>query len=244
MVFITMKLFIPVISYNHMCHTSYMFSLMRLVLVLKEVNINVTLFPIVFDSLINRARNAAVAYFLSGDYTHILFIDSDIEFSPEDVLKLIMAKEKVIGGAYAQKWLNVDKLKQVFSTQPVPDKPLELCTNHSVHLKDNNSTKAKVDYLTTGFMLIDKEVFLDLIKQYPERQYRNDIDGYMGANPNNFYNFFCVEINPETKRFESEDYGFCRLWKKINGDIYVVPDITLTHYGWYGYSINLKRSLE
>jgi len=240
-----MKLFIPVISYNHTCHTSYMFSLMRLVLVLKELSINVTLFPIVFESLVNRARNAAVAYFLSGDYTHILFIDSDIEFNPEDVLKLIMAKEKVVGGAYAQKWLNLDKIKKVFSSESIPDKPMELCTNHSVHLKTNEiSEKMNVDYLTTGFMLIDRDVFTRLMEHYPERQYRNDIDGYMGAEQNKFFNFFCVEINPETKRYESEDYGFCRLWKKINGNIFVIPDITLTHYGWYGYSVNLKRSLE
>lgn len=240
-----MKLFIPVICYNHMCHTSYMFSLMRLIIQLKEANINVTLFPIVFDSLVNRARNAAVAYFLSGDYTHLLFIDSDIEFSPDDVIKLILAKEKIVGGAYAQKWLNLDKMKQVFSSDKSIEKPMELCTNHSVHLKEMKiSEKSEVDYLTTGFMLIEKEVFTELIKHFPERQYRNDIDGYMGADQSKFYNFFCVEINPNTKRYESEDYGFCRLWKSIQGKIYVIPDITLTHYGWYGYSINLKRTLD
>ena len=242
-----MKLFIPVICYNHTCHTSYMFSLMRLVMALKDSNVPAQLFPIVFDSLVNRARNAAVAHFLSTDCTHLLFIDSDIEFSPEDVLKLIQSKERVIGGAYAQKWLNLQKVKDVFSKDPIPEKPFTLCTNHSVHFKfssEKDQPKVEVDYLTTGFMLIERSVFTELIKHYPGRKYTNDVDGYMSAHKDLFYNFFCVEINEDTNRFESEDYGFCRLWKNIQGHIYVIPDITLTHYGWFGYGCNLKHQLN
>ena len=243
-----MKLFIPVICYNHTCHTSYMFSLMRLVMFLKDSNIGAELFPIVFDSLVNRARNAAVAHFLSSDCTHLLFIDSDIEFTTEDVFKLIQSKERVIGGAYAQKWLNLEKLKETFSKDPIPEKPMTLCTNHSIHFKlsvsEKNLDKVEVDYLTTGFMLIERSVFTELIKHYPNRKYTNDVDGYMLADKQMFYNFFCVEINEDTNRFESEDYGFSRLWKNIGGHIYVIPDITLTHYGWFGYQCNLKDQLS
>ena len=245
-----MKLFIPVICYNHTCHTSYMFSLLKLIMTLKDSNISAELFPIVFDSLINRARNAAVAHFLSSNCTHLLFIDADIEFSPEDVFKLIQSKEKIVGGAYAQKWLNLNKIQSIFSKEPLPNKPFELCTNHSVHLTiqpDFNKelpNKIEVEYLTTGFMLIERSVFVDLIQHYPERKYTNDVDGYIGANKDLFYNFFCVEINENTNRFESEDYGFSRLWRTIGGKIYVIPDITLTHYGWLGYPCNLKNQLS
>jgi GT2 family glycosyltransferase len=220
---------------------------MRLVLALKDSNIAAQLFPIVFDSLVNRARNAATAHFLSSDCTHILFIDSDIEFNPEDVLKLIQCKERVVGGAYAQKWLNLQKVKETFSKDPVPEKPMTFCTNHSIHFtlpSDKDQTKIEVDYLTTGFMLIEHSVFTELIKKYPQRQYTNDVDGYMSADKNMFYNFFCVEINEDTNRFESEDYGFCRLWKSIGGHIYVIPDITLTHYGWFGFGCNLKHQIN
>lgn len=243
-----MKLFIPIICYNHTCHTSYMFSLLRLVMFLKDSNISAELFPIVFDSLVNRARNAAVAHFLSTDCTHLLFIDSDIEFSPGDVIKLIQSKERVVGGAYAQKWLNFDKVKDIFKRDPIPEKPLSLCTNHSIHFNlvssETNLDKIEVDYLTTGFMLIERYVFTELIKHYPNRKYKNDVDGYMSAHKDLFYNFFCVEINEDTNRFESEDYGFCRLWKNIGGHIYVIPDITLTHYGWFGYDCNLKHQMN
>ena len=102
----------------------------------------------------------------------------------------------------------------------------------------------EVDYLTTGIMLINKQVIERLIQKYPERQYINDIDGYMGANKDMFYNFFCVEVNEKTKRFESEDYGFCRLCKEIDEKIYVYTNSDVRHYGWFAYGINIKEELE
>jgi len=225
-----------------------MFSLMRLVMALKELQINATLFPIVFDSLVNRARNAALAYFMSGSYTHLLFIDSDIEFTPEDVLRLLASKKELIGAGYAQKWLNIEKIKRTFcGTGPLPAQPLDLCTNHSIHVsKEQDITQdiLEVEYLTTGFMLIQRSVIEKLFQAHPERKYQNDVDGYMGANQDYFYNLFCVEIHPVTKRFESEDYGFCRLWKGQGGKTHLYTNITLRHYGWFGYGTNVKDQLN
>lgn len=239
------RLFIPVICYNHTCHTAFMFSLLKLIMTLKDLKVYASIFPIGFDSLVNRARNAAVAHFMSGDFTHLLFLDADIEFQVEDIIKLLLAEEKLIGAAYAQKWLNISKLQQVFQQNPLPENPMHLCTNHSIHANITEVTeKIEVDYLTTGCMLIERSVIETLMNAYPERKYKNDIDGYFGANQELFYNLFGVEINSTTKRYESEDYCFCRLWKEQEGKVYVIPDVTLTHYGWYGYSINLKNQLE
>jgi hypothetical protein len=242
------RLFLPVICYNHLCHTAFMFSLMRLVLLLKNHGVPATLFPITFDSLVSRARNAAVAHFMSGDYTHLMFIDADIEFSPEDVLKLLATQQPVVSAAYPQKWLHLGKIGQVFSRTPVPENPLELCCVHSVHLEPPSPQSPLLPgllpatYCTTGFLMIQRPVIERMFQAYPERKYINDVDGYMGADSNMFYNLFTVEIHPETRRYESEDYGFSRLWKNIGGQIYILTDVSLKHYGWYGYAGNLHRS--
>ena len=221
-------------------------SLMRLMFFFRENNINATLMPITFESLISRARNAAVAHFLSDpDATHILFIDSDIAFSPQDVLKLFHVNQPVVAASYPQKWLNETKIKKVFTMPEVPTDPLALCTQLPVHFVQNQPIRAvmEAEYVATGFLLIQRQVFVDMMKAYPDRQYMNDIDGYMSADPKLFYDFFPVHIHPQTKRYESEDYGFSRLWREIGGKIWIATDITLNHHGWYAFKANAYRQL-
>lgn len=242
-----MKVFIPVISYNHTCNTEYMFSLIQLILNLRQHNIQTVLYPIVFDSLISRARNAAVAHFLSDpEATHLLFIDSDIEFKTEDVFALLMADKPVVCAAYAQKWLNLNSMKKVFSSQIEIPEPMQLATKTSVHLLPpaNPDYLMKAKYATTGFLLIQRNVFEVIAKNNPGLAYNNDVDGYAGANPAFFYNFFPLNIHPETKILESEDYGFSRLWSDLGGEIYVATNISLNHMGWYSYQANLFRQLS
>jgi hypothetical protein len=153
----------------------------------------------------------------------------------------------VVCGAYAQKWLSEDRMRDVFKRPEVPKDPLELCTKVSVHIQDPNASPSEpileAKYVTTGFLLIQRDVIKEMMNAYPERKYTNDIDGYQGANPNMFYDLFPVTINDTTRRYESEDYGFTRLWNTLGGKAYVVTDVMLTHHGWYGYKSNLHRQL-
>lgn len=237
-----MRIVFPILCYNHTCNTAFMMSVMRLLLACKEAKIDILIIPITFESLISRGRNAAVAMMMSEERaTHLLFIDSDIEFQPADVIKLIVAGKDVVGAAYPQKWMDMSKY------DPTKDNPLELCTTMSVHLLTLHDTLAKpllkASYITTGFLLIKRDVFEKMFEAYPERQYKNDIDGYTSANPEYFYDLFSVGIHPKTKRLESEDYGFSRLWTAIGGEIHVVTDVSLKHHGWFAYPGNLHRQL-
>lgn len=242
-----MKLFIPLIHYNRTCLTPNFLSVLKLVLYLKDNNIPVTLFPIAFESLISRARNAAVAEFMSDpSATHLIFLDGDIEFEVADVMRLLHVNEPVVCAGYPQKWLDEEKMKEVFRGDKVPPAPLEICTKCSVHLvpTDVLADVMEAEYATTGFLCIRREVIETLMKSYPDRKYRNDIDGYGAANPNMFYDLFGVEINKETRRYESEDYVFSRLWRATGGKIWCVTSISLKHHGWYAFQGNVYRQLE
>jgi hypothetical protein len=245
-----LNLFIPWIAYNHTVNMQHALSMMRLVLHCQAHGIRASLYPIGFESLVSRARNAAAAAFLSDPTaTHLLFVDADIEFSPEDVLALIRANRPIACGAYAKKYIVSAALARH------PDR-LELCTQPSVHFTPAAEAAilgaprgapppelAECTYATTGFLLIAREVFTTLAERHPERRYVNDIDAHAGLNADAFYDLFPVAIHPETRRYESEDYGFSRLARDAGFGIVCVTDLTLTHHGHMGFPCNLRAQL-
>lgn len=195
-----MHVYLPIICYDDVCDTNFMFSLMKLVLTLKDMSISTSVYPICFDSLVDRAKNSAIAFFMSGLYTHLLFLDTNIPFNVDDIIKLLHTNEKLIGGT-------INKVDEVL--------PMDLCANYSVSMERYPDTnKMEVEYLTKGCMLIDKTVIDILIRSYPERKYTNTIAGYMGANQNLFYNFFCGG--------GGENVSFCRLWREQGGKVYLL----------------------
>jgi len=213
-------------------------SMMRFLLYCQANNIPVTIYPIGFESLISRARNSGVAAFMADkDATHLLFIDSDIEFQPEDLVKLIYANKDIVCGGYAKKYLDRGLLKKF------PDH-LELCTAPNVYLLPNQpiSEIMECTYNSTGFLCIQRNVFETLIHKFPERRYINTVDGYMSIQ-HDFYDFFYVHINPETRIYESEDYGFSLLARQAGFTIYCLTNTTLIHHGWMGYSCNMYQQM-
>jgi len=225
-----MKVFIPLICYNHTCNTEWMMSILKLLNSAKETGLNMSFYPIFFESLVSRARNAAVAHFLEDEEnTHLLFIDSDIIFEPEDVYRLIQAEKDVIAGMYPKKYIVWDRLKKDPNAERV-DFPI------GGEIKVTEDDFIESSYLPTGFLMIKREAILKLIEQHPELKYKNDIDGYMGGE-DNFYNLFNAGIRNGI--YESEDWGFCSLWKESGGQVLIHPDINLKHVGWHEYSGNL-----
>ena len=239
------KIFCPVIGYTGMVHSDYMMSMIDLLSEFRKENIKVGLRSIWFESLISRGRNAAVAFMLNKDYTHLLFVDTDIQFLAEDVIKLIDQDTDVAVGVYPKKYFNVKKMEAMASTGKFPQGWMHLATDFSTEINYEELEKAKhqdaveANYAATGFMLIKRECIEKIIKEKPELHYKNDIDGYMDAG-DNFYDIFQCKVNEETKKYESEDYGFCRLWKSLGGSIKVVSVINLGHRGFNTYLGNLK----
>lgn len=225
-----MKLFIPLICYNHSANTEWMMSVMKLLSFLKDNQIPATFYPIFFESLVSRARNAAVAHFMQDEEsTHLLFIDSDIIFEPEDVVHLLKANKEVVGGMYPKKYIKWDHIRKNPTAERV-DFPVGTCS-----INDEGFIETR--YAPTGFLLIAKTVIEKLIQKHPELEYRNDIDGY--GYGNHFYNFFNAGI--KNGIYESEDWGFSSLWIEAGGKVFIHPDINVKHVGWHEYEGNLKK---
>jgi hypothetical protein len=72
------------------------------------------------ESLITRGRNKMVIKFLSEDFTHLFWIDSDIAFTPQSVFRLLLADRDVAAGVYPMKHFKWPAEGRSSSRSPTP----------------------------------------------------------------------------------------------------------------------------
>lgn len=245
-----LKLFIATPMYGGNCQEPYFRSCIQLITFFNKHQLNLAFGTIANESLVTRARNVLVSYFLSSDYTHLLFIDGDIEFSVEDVLKLYAHDKDVVVGAYPKKGLNWDNVRNTILSKPNQQfegrEIAAMGSDYAINFKfvsREDKTIAvengliKLHDAGTGFMMIKRSAILKMIESFPELKYNNDvaINNNIG---DNFYALFDTMIDPVDRRYLSEDYTFCRRWQSLGGDIYLDPSISLNHYGHFCFSGN------
>lgn len=189
----------------------YFQSLQRLEEDLLSVGLEFEVATLRNESLITRGRNVLTSMFLSSQYDRLLFIDSDIEFSSEDVAKLWNQDWDVGVGAYSMKR---------------PDKPVSAWVGGKlVELKELKGP-CPVDYAGTGFMMIKKEVF-ETLKSHEK------IEEYEEGRVGQCWSFFMDPI--EDGIHLSEDYFFCKRAREMGLKVMLDPSISLGHWGSYRY---------
>lgn len=201
------------------------------------------------ESLITRARNTIVSMMMDQqDFvaTHLLFIDADIGFTPQNIKRLLCADKDVACGIYPRKHIYLNKVKKILEENPNADegeieaKALGYNVNfdNPDYLKGENGF-FKVNEAATGMMMVKREVFRTMFKKFPERKYESDQIVNGGSyKSDNCYDLFAVGPY-ETKgqiRYLSEDYYFSRLWtEQCGGEIWADLAMPLTHFGNRAY---------
>lgn len=133
------------------------------------------------ESLITRARNYLVDEFLRSEFTHLLFIDADINFYPQDVLALLALDKDVIGAPYPKKTINWRNIAQALIQNPAtnPGELEKLAGDYVFNpvpgtQQFNVNEPLEVLELGTGYMLVKREVFDKFKEQYPRLNYKPD----------------------------------------------------------------------
>lgn len=192
------------------------------------------------DALITRGRSAIVGRFLDNPATtHLLFVDADICFSPDAVLRLLAFDKDFVAGLYPAKFINWNKVAASAVGQgnrPVDEAGFsyvgDVCKG--AELKQENGF-ATGTYAGTGFQLIKRNVFERMIAAYPETKYRAVHAVPPQPQSDNLYALFDCMIDPETGVYLSEDFAFCRRWRALGGEIWLDLTSTLTHTGPYSF---------
>lgn len=188
------------------------------------------------DALVSRARQDLVTRFLETPAaTHLLFIDADIGFSPEQVLRLLDFDAEMAAGVYPYKHLDLARIRQAHERRKTVQ-PSEFWA-YGVDFEDPAKITlkrgfAKALYAGMGFVLIKRFVFEKMMKQYPELKYTA---GFLPSDPfpksRNRYALFNNFIDEATGRYLSEDRSFCLRWTRMGGELWVDLQSRLQHVG-------------
>jgi hypothetical protein len=192
-------------------------SLIALTHKLRDLGISQTIELPDGESHIDRARNNVVARFLQSPATHLMFIDSDQAFTPQDVLHLVESGKDLIGALIPKKQINWEGIRQAakdghedieaYGAQYVVNPP-----------KDGRTLRidkqcVPVDAIGTGFMLVSREAIESVIKAHPETEYLSD--DVAGEMQKSWAIFHAGVYDEGWMRFLTEDYVFCRRARAI-----------------------------
>ena len=191
------------------------------------------------DALITRSRAAIVASMLDQpEATHLLFIDADISFPSEQVARLLAFDRDMVAATYPVKSIDWEAIPQrhVNNHEPLAEAGLVYVGKLTEGGKSEGGF-AEADYAGTGFLLVKRAALLRMIAAYPETKYKSVQSFPPSPGSDNLYALFDCMID-EVGTYLSEDYAFCRRWRKIGGEIWLDQTSRLTHTGPYSFQGN------
>lgn len=209
------KIFIATPAYDGKVHVQYAVSLAETFHLLNSSHIECMMRIHASGSLLCAERNRLLEAFMATDCTHILCIDSDIGWHANDVLALLHRDIDVAAGCYPA------RQEKLFLFRP------EFNENGSVVGCDKKKM-LKMTHIPAGFMLIKRQVIMDMREHYPELYFKPKL---IEDAPSGYALFETGIVDGE---FWGEDYIFCSRLAECGFEIWVDPTLRFDHAGNVG----------
>ena len=200
----------------------YTASLVRTMTLLLQRGVRAQVEFEVGNSLIADARNKLVAKFLASAATDLVFIDSDISWQPEDLVKLVAQPQPVVAGVYQRK----SRAKIDFTVKFGPTIAMDA------------SRLMEAERVGTGFLRLRRDCLQAMVAANPGLKLKNPTQP---GDPN-FYALFDTTI--VDGQFIGEDFSFCDRWRALGGKVFIDPSIALAHHGAAVYDEALMKYLQ
>lgn len=202
---------------------------------LTQAGIDWEFMPVNGDSYVDRAKNTIVANFLQSDGTDLIMIDSDEQWQPAAISRLLQHPEEIVAGAYPFKnnWgkfagnpllKTVDGVEQYAGYRELSD----------------GSCLLEAYNIAGGFTRIKRSALEKYADAYPNDVYLDPF-AWPGQ-PGRIYTMFFMCDVKDFQRY-GEDAYFSRRMKECGVKLWIDPNITITHYGMNGWSGNLHEHL-
>lgn len=260
------KLFIATPMYGGQCAGMFCKSTNDLSALAMHYGIEVKYYYLFNESLITRARNYCCDEFMRNeDFTHMLFIDSDIGFNANDVISMLALsdhedpenKYDILCAPYPKKCIAWEKIKSAVDQGHADDdaNKLEEFVGDYVFNPVPGTKEVKLDEPAevleggTGFMLIKRSALQKFRDAYwddtelspggfrykPDHVRTEHFDG-----SREIMMYFQALIDPVSRRYLSEDYMFCQWARKADIRVWLAPWVKLSHVGSYVYGGSLE----
>ena len=228
--------------YGGMCTSEYTQSLLNLSESANKSDVKLTTIFLGNESLIQRGRNTIAHHFMNlPDATHLLFIDADMKFRTEDVVRMIKADKSFIVGPVALKGYNWEEIRQaaingeddinrtggIFNINKLP----------GIDMVDENEP-FEIEHGGNAFMMLRRDVFETLKPHTPI--YTNG--GRSLPDGVEIYDYFRVEINKDTNHLLSEDYFLCHSYRQLGGKVWCAPWVETGHFGSHLFNGKYSRN--
>lgn len=226
-------IYIGVPCHDSRWHYRFGMSIMRLSGAHK---MNVTINNVTGGGIHKARNNLAHAFLTQTKIQKLLFVDTDIEFEPDFVERLMARNLPIVAGPYTHK-------------KPVPPGGLPEFTARAIDgvLADPATGLQRVNAVGTGFLMIDRCVFEKIRELNPDLAYVEDWNEGTGETKYDFFPEGPI-LDPangfNVRTFRTEDFGFCHLAKLAGFEIFVDTTFFLKHWdGQRGYPDALPPSV-
>jgi hypothetical protein len=169
-----------------------------------------------YDALIQRSRNDLIAIAIENEFDDIIWIDSDIEWNPEWLLKILDYDVDVVGGTYPK--------KAIEEQYTVKCKPEDLIVGEDGLIR--------VESLGTGFLRLSKKAIQYLW------------DNSEPYTHNGQERRWIFEVKIQDGDIISEDVMMCQKLRNGGFDIHLDPSMTCNHIGTLKFSGNFADFIE
>ena len=242
------KLFFATPMYGGQCAGMFAKSVADLSALCTKYGIAIQFYFLFNESLITRARNYCADEFMRSECDHLMFVDSDIGFNPQDVIALMAMqindpeKYDIIGGPYPKKCISWEKIKFAVDKGVADQDPnvLERFVGDYVFNPKSGTSSIQINEpcevleIGTGFMMVTKNAMKKFADFYPQYMYKPDhvrTEAFDGSREITM--FFQAEVDPKSKRYLSEDYWFCQKSQEAGLRTWFCPWMKMQHVGSY-----------
>ena len=166
-----------------------------------------------------------------SDCDFFMFIDADVDFDPKSVVRLIRSGHEVSVAIYPKKVVMWDQAKNAIDKGDERDLSMlssSLVANIGATSRTVENGFIEVLDGPTGFMVISRKALEKMHEHYTDLNCKND---HQNRDFDEYCAVFDCMIDPDYRRYLSEDYAFCRRWQQIGGKIFADVQTTLGHVG-------------